>query len=95
VEIAGAERIAEFAGRYPKVKSALARWVSTVEGADWRHPAEMKRTFGSADIVGDQTVFNVGGNKCRLIALIHYRAGRVLVQHVLTHREYEKGDWKQ
>ena len=88
------ERIAEFAKRFPSIKNALTRWVSAAADADWRNPAEMKRTFGSADVVGGQTVFNVGGNKCRLIALIHYRSQRIFVRHVLTHLEYDKGDWK-
>jgi mRNA interferase HigB len=94
VEIAGEERVFDFARRFPKVRKSLTRWLLVVEVAHWTNPAEMKKTFGSADIVGAQTVFNVGGNKCRLIALIHYRAERVLVQHVLTHDEYDRGDWK-
>ena len=66
-----------------------------VEGAVWNNPADMRKTFRSADVVGTQTVFNVGGNKCRLVALVHYRSKRVLIQHVLTHAEYDKGDWKE
>jgi mRNA interferase HigB len=95
VEIVGEERISEFASQRPAIKKALYRWLNVVEEATWNHPADMKRTFGSADIVGTQTVFNIGGNKCRLVALIHDRTHRVLVQHVLTHLEYDKGDWKQ
>ena len=95
MEIAGEERIAEFAKRFPRIRSALTRWLAVVAAADWENPAEMKKTFGSADIVGDQTVFNIGGNKCRLIAIIHYRARRVFVQRVLTHQAYDKGDWRR
>ena len=54
----------------------------------------MIKTFGYANMAGSQTVFNVSGSKCRLIALIHYGTKRVLVQQVLTHQEYDKGDWK-
>jgi mRNA interferase HigB len=95
VEIASEQKIAEFARRSPTIRNALHRRLRAVEEADWKNPAEMKRTFGSADIVGTQTVFNIGGNKCRLIALIHYGARRVLIQYVLTHHEYDSGDWKQ
>ena len=95
MEIAGEERLFEFARRFPKISNALTRWLRVVEAAHWVNPVEMKKTFGSADIVGGQTVFNVGGNKCRVITLIHYRAERVLVQHVLTHEEYDRGDWKR
>jgi mRNA interferase HigB len=50
--------------------------------------------FGTADFVGDKTVFDIGGNKYRLIAYIHYRAKIVFIKHILTHAEYDKGDWK-
>ena len=95
MKLAGEERTVAFAGEHKNLKNALQRWVETVEAADWKNPADMKKTFGSADVVGNQTVFNVGGNKCRLIALVQYKSRRVLVQHVLTHPEYDKGDWKK
>jgi mRNA interferase HigB len=95
VRIAGLERIAEFASDYPRAENALDAWRNVVEAADWRNPAELKKTFGSASIVGDQTVFNIGGNKYRLISLIQYRTKIVLVQHVLTHEEYDRGAWKR
>lgn len=52
-------------------------------------------TFPSADVVGNLIVFNIGGNKYRLIAMIHFNRGKVYVRHVMTHKEYEKGAWKQ
>jgi mRNA interferase HigB len=44
--------------------------------------------------VGDKYVFDVGGNKLRLIAAIHFNAGKVFIRAVLTHKAYDKGDWK-
>ena len=79
---------------YPMLKTASRRWVEVVKAALWNSPADTKKTFRSADIVEHQTVFNIGGNKCRLIALVHYPSKRVLIQHVLTRAEYDKGDWK-
>jgi mRNA interferase HigB len=95
VEIAGEQRVIEFARCFPKIRNAPMRWLQVVEAADWTNPGELRKTFRSADIVGAQTVFNVGRNKFRLIALIHYRARRVLVQRVLTHEVYNRGDWKR
>jgi mRNA interferase HigB len=46
------------------------------------------------DNVGDRYVFNIGGNKYRLVAAIAFRAGLVWIKAVLTHSEYDKGDWK-
>jgi mRNA interferase HigB len=57
--------------------------------------AELRETFPSADMVGDLTVFNIGGNKYRLIASIHFKRHKVYVRHVLTHAEYDQGDWKK
>lgn len=51
--------------------------------------------FPSADKVDKLTVFNVGGNKIRLIAAIHYNRKKVYVRAVLTHKEYDAGNWKR
>ena len=58
-------------------------------------PQDLRRTFGTADFVEDLTVFNVGGNKYRVIAFVHYRRRAVYIKDVLTHREYDKGAWRQ
>ena len=73
----------------------MRHWANVTERVDWDSPAELRRTFGTADFVGDLTVFDIGGNKYRLIAFVHYRAKAVYIKHVLTHREYDKGDWKR
>jgi mRNA interferase HigB len=56
--------------------------------------AELKAFFPSADQVANKTVFNIGGNKYRLIAAFHYNRGRVYIRAILTHREYDRGNWK-
>ena len=62
---------------------------------EWKTPADVRRTFNAADFVGDLTVFDVGGNKYRVIAFVHYRRRAVFIKHVLTHQKYEKGAWKR
>jgi mRNA interferase HigB len=57
--------------------------------------AEVRRVIPSADRVGRYTVFNIGGNKARLIAAIHYNRGKVYIRHILTHAEYDRGAWKE
>ena len=54
----------------------------------------MRKAFKAADLVGRFVVFDIGGNKYRLIAVIHYNRGRVYVRHVLTHAEYDEENWK-
>jgi mRNA interferase HigB len=56
---------------------------------------ELREVFASADYVGGLTVFNIGGNKYRLIASIHYNRHKVYIRDVLTHAAYDRGDWKR
>jgi mRNA interferase HigB len=65
-----------------------------VKSSSWKDPADLKRTFGTVDFVRDKTVFDLGGNKFRSIAFVHYRRQIVFVKHVLSHAEYDQGDWK-
>jgi mRNA interferase HigB len=89
------KRLNEFAEQYPETKTALANWYSLVKHNDFSNFAELKAMFSSADQVGKLTVFNVGGNKIRLIAAIHYNRKRVYIRGVLTHAEYNEGKWKE
>jgi mRNA interferase HigB len=74
-------------------EQALRTWVHVVRGADWSKPNEVKETFRSADILkGGRVVFDIGGNKYRLIAAIHYRGQRVYIRFIGTHAEYDKID---
>jgi mRNA interferase HigB len=57
--------------------------------------AELRAVFPTADRVGKLTVFNIGGNRVRLIAAIHYNRKRVYIRAVLTHTEYDEGRWKE
>jgi len=80
----------EHAGSVP----SLSNWLGITRKAKWRDFTEVRKDFGSADQVGRRTVFNIGGNKYHLIARVNYRTQRVFVLHIMTHKEYLKGDWK-
>ena len=56
---------------------------------------ELKQTFGSADYVDGVTIFDVGGNRYRLAAVIHYNTQRIYVRHVMTHAEYDRNRWRK
>jgi mRNA interferase HigB len=94
VRIVSERRLREFVRRFPKAQYPLTNWADVVEHSAWKSPAGRRRTFASADFVSEFTVFNVGGNNFRLIAFIHYRRQIVFVKHILTHGEYDKGNWK-
>jgi mRNA interferase HigB len=84
----------EFWARHPDAESPLRQWEAVVRQAIWEDWTDVKATYGSADKVGDFVIFNVGGNKYRLIAIVGYPKKKVYVQHVLTHKEYDRGAWK-
>jgi mRNA interferase HigB len=85
----------QFWQRRPDAKASLESWYTVVRKANWKTPAELKRVYHNADLVGRRTVFNIAGNKYRLIARVNYQTQRVFVLYLLTHAEYDKGAWKQ
>jgi mRNA interferase HigB len=73
----------------------LRAWVHIVRSADWSKPTEVRGMFRSADVLpGGRIVFNIGGNKYRLIAAVHYRGKRIYVRFIGTHRDYDGIDAK-
>ena len=86
--------LAEFWERHSDAKASLESWYGVVRKAAWKTSVEMKAVYGNADLVGRRTVFNIAGNKYRLIARVNYRSQRVFVLYILTHTEYDRGDWK-
>jgi mRNA interferase HigB len=71
----------------------LRTWVHIVRAVDWSRPTDIKVLFNSADILAnDRVVFNIGGNKYRLIAAVHHRGKRVYVRFIGTHAEYDAID---
>jgi mRNA interferase HigB len=89
------KRLNEFAEKHPDTRTALAHWYRLVKSGRFSSFTELRATFPSADRVGKLTVFNIGGNKARLIAAIHYNRQRVYIRAVLTHDEYDEGKWKE
>lgn len=78
------------AGRHD-AEEPLRAWVHIVRAAEWSKPSDIKQMFRSADILSNgRAIFDIGGNKYRLICAIHYRGKRVSVRFIGTHREYDK-----
>ena len=89
------KRLNEFAERHPDTTSSLAHWYAIVRKSRFANLAQLRETFPHADQVGKFTVFNIGGNKVRLIAAVHYSRNKIYIRHVLTHQEYDIGKWKK
>jgi mRNA interferase HigB len=88
------KKLREFWERYPKGRSPLEAWYQVAKRAEWANAADVRQTFGTADRVGRFRVFDIGGNKYRLIAASHFNRGKLYGRHVLTHAEYDEGKWK-
>ena len=83
----------EFGALHPAALAALQGWRRVIEANHFANWSELRRTFNSVDKVGDRYVFNIGGNKYRLVASIRFEAQVLYVRAVLTHQDYDKGDW--
>jgi mRNA interferase HigB len=81
--------------KHPDSETALRSWLKAMRDTEFKNLAELRSAFNSADNVGDLIVFNIGGNKYRLVASIHFNRGKVYIRHILTHEEYDRGRWKQ
>ena len=84
----------EFGKKHADSVPSLSNWLGITRRAIWRDFTELRKDFGSADQVGRRTVFNIAGNKYRLIARVNYQTQKVFILHIMTHDEYSKGDWK-
>jgi mRNA interferase HigB len=88
------KRLREFWKVHAAAEEPLARWFKLAEKAEWTNFTEMRADTPTADLVEHLTVVNIGGNKYRLILEVFFLDQVILVRHVLTHAEYDKGKWK-
>jgi len=76
-------------------ENSLNTWYKIISKTDFISFNDLRKTFPNADIVDNLTVFNIGGNKYRLIAAIHYNRQILYIRHILTHKEYDKNKWRE
>lgn len=87
-------RLREFWEKHPDAEASLRTWYGATSLAHWSNFVELREVFPSADQVKKLTVFNINGNKYRLIVLVDYNYQKVFIRSILTHSEYDKEDWK-
>lgn len=80
-----------FAADHPQSEEPLQGWRRVIEKNRFAHWAELKSAFNAVDKVGELAVFDIGGNKYRLVAYIRFEKQIVYIKAVLTHRDYDKG----
>jgi mRNA interferase HigB len=89
------KRLNEFAEKHPTATGGLVHWYQILKRNNPGNFVALRRLFPHADQVGGLTVFNIGGNKARLVTAVHYNRRRVYIRAVLTHAEYDAGKWKE
>lgn len=87
-------KIREFVALHPNSETSLNAWYKIAKKAKWQNIVEVRKDYPHADLVGSYLVFNIAGNNYRLIAEILFSSQRVLIRHILTHSEYDRGKWK-
>lgn len=81
----------DFSLKHAPAKTPLDAWYHEAMHAKWKHFAEVRKVYGSADVVADnRVIFNIGGNKYRLVVKVAYNAGVVMIKFIGTHKEYDK-----
>jgi mRNA interferase HigB len=95
VHVISRKKLKEAALRHSEIEPALDAWFRIAKKAVWKNLANVRKTFANADAVEIWTVFNIKGNKYRLITEVNYRFQRIYIRHVLTHAEYDQEKWKR
>jgi len=90
--------LVQFAAREPTADEPLRYWHRVTRKSKWRTFAEVRTTFRATDLVkaagGTVLVFDIGGNKFRLVTHVSYQKGKVYILRIMTHKEYDKDTWK-
>jgi mRNA interferase HigB len=103
VNVISRKKLREFYESKPERRrhaDIFENWFKLARQAHWWTFQDTKAVFGQTDIAKDTasgktaTIFDIGGNKYRIITLIDYTRQTVLITHVMDHREYDKGNWK-
>ena len=85
----------ERAAKFADARSALQVWFDTAVEAEWRNIEDVRKSFPATDMTGDLAIFNIRGNRYRLIVRMVFQYQRIYVKEFLTHAEYDKGRWKK
>lgn len=94
MRIISKRRVREFWEHHADAEAPLLHWYRTTRKAQWQNLADVRRDFRHADPVGACVVFNVGGNKFRLITAVKYQRRTVYVLKVMTHGKYDTEEWR-
>lgn len=94
MHIISRKKILDFALKYPDSSEPLDRWYRIIKSSNYSSFSDLRLSFPSADQVGRLTVFDIGGNKFRLVAFIVYPVKRIYIREIMTHKDMIKESGK-
>lgn len=93
MRILSRKTLREFWDKHPDARQALQTWYIDVERANWKSTADIKRTYQTASFLQDnRVVFNIKGNKYRIIVVVQFKYGYVYIRFIGTHSQYDQID---
>jgi mRNA interferase HigB len=90
MQIQGRHLFRDFSKRHAHARKPLNKWIDIVEKVIWKTPNDVKAIFADVSFVKTTTIFNIGGNKYRLLSHILYQKQTVVVYSILTHEQYDR-----
>jgi len=84
----------DFWQKNPEAENAMREWIKTIKLADWDNFSDVRKTFNHAGIYKNCVIFDIGGNKYRIIAKVAYQIKIVFIRFILTHKEYDEKKWQ-
>src|SRR5438045_3657597 len=95
VNVISKRGLTEMLAKAPDAVEEGIRWYKAARKAEWRTVSDVRRQFSNADQFGSVLIFNLRHNRYRLITKVDFRTARVFVKALLTHKEYDREEWKK
>ena len=95
VRIVSRKAVREATARHSEWGASLNAWYKITQDADWNNFAEVRNSWKNSDVVRRFVVFDIGHNKCRLIATIKYKWRMVYIRRILSRAGYDQEDWQE
>jgi mRNA interferase HigB len=94
VNVISHKAIRIFCEKHHDAWSPFDHWYRVAKKATWVNFLDVKQTFNTADFVAPYVIFDIGGNKYRLIADVNFTRKVLFIRGIMSHKEYMKGSWK-
>jgi len=95
VRVLGIEVLDKAIRKHRDLAKPVAAWITIAKASSWKSLHELRLTWRNTDSTMGQTIFNIKGNKYRLIAIVNYSSQTIIVKDLITHADYSEREWNQ